>query len=137
MVLAQEAMVVAIGWQVYDLSRQTMGLKESAFRLGLIGVVQFLPLLLLTLVVGWVVDHIDRRKIARVVTALQIGCAAVLGVLNHMGGIGLPALFSVAALLGVARAFAGPAFSALGPNLVPPEILPRAIAFNATAWQVG
>src|SRR6185437_9589072 len=51
MVLAQEAMVVAIGWQVYDLSRQTMGLKESAFRLGLIGVVQFLPLLLLTLVV--------------------------------------------------------------------------------------
>jgi MFS family permease len=137
MVLAQEAMVVAIGWQVYDLSRQTMGLKESAFRLGLIGVVQFLPLLLLTLVVGWVVDHIDRRKIARVVTALQIGCAAVLGVLNHMGAIGLPALFSVAALLGVARAFAGPAFSALGPNLVPPEILPRAIAFNATAWQVG
>ena len=137
MVLAQEAMVVAIGWQVYDLSRQTMGLKESAFRLGLIGVVQFLPLLLLTLVVGWVVDHIDRRKIARVVTALQIGCAAVLGVLNHMGGIGLPALFSVAALLGVARAFGGPAFSALGPNLVPPEILPRAIAFNATAWQVG
>jgi len=130
-------MVVAIGWQVYDLSRQTMGLKESAFRLGLIGVVQFLPLLLLTLVVGWVVDHIDRRKIARVVTALQIGCAAVLGVLNHMGAIGLPALFSVAALLGVARAFAGPAFSALGPNLVPPEILPRAIAFNATAWQVG
>jgi len=137
MVLAQEAMVVAIGWQVYDLSRQTMGLKESAFRLGLIGVVQFLPLLLLTLVVGWVVDHIDRGKIARVVTALQIGCAAVLGVLNHMGAIGLPALFSVAALLGVARAFAGPAFSALGPNLVPPEILPRAIAFNATAWQVG
>lgn len=137
MVLAQEAMVVAIGWQVYDLSRQTMGLKESAFRLGLIRVVQFLPLLLLTLVVGWVVDHIDRRKIARVVTALQIGCAAVLGVLNHMGAIGLPALFSVAALLGVARAFAGPAFSALGPNLVPPEILPRAIAFNATAWQVG
>ena len=137
MVIAQEAMVVAIGWQVYDLSRQTMGLKESAFRLGLIGVVQFLPLLLLTLVVGWVADHVDRRRIAWMVTALQIGCAAVLGVLNHLDAMGLPALFLVAALLGVARAFSGPVFSALGPNLVPPQILPRAIAFNATAWQIG
>lgn len=137
MVLAQEAMVVIIGWQVYDIARQTMTTKQAAFQLGLVGMVQFLPLLLLTLIVGWTADHVDRRWIARAVVVLEIGCALALALLTRSALIGLPALFLVAALLGVARAFSGPAFSALGPNLVPQALLPRAIAINATAWQVG
>jgi MFS family permease len=137
MVLAQNSLVVVIGWQVYDIARKTMGLKEAAFQLGLIGLAQFLPLLLLTLVVGWTADHVDRRWIARAVVLLEIGCALALALLTHTDTITLPALFGVAALLGVARAFAGPAFSALGPNLVPTPLLPRAIALNSTAWQGG
>ena len=73
------AMVIVIGWQVYDIARHTMGLKEAAFRLGIIGVVQFVPLFLLTLVTGWTADRLDRRWIARAAVALELGCAAALG----------------------------------------------------------
>ena len=59
--IAQMAMVIVIGWQVYDIARQTMGVNEAAFRLGLIGLVQFVPLFLLTLVTGWTADRFDRR----------------------------------------------------------------------------
>ncbi|MDB5716096.1 MAG: transporter [Sphingomonadales bacterium] len=137
--LAQTSMVVIIGYQVYDIARGTLGmpLKDAAFQLGLIGVAQFLPLALLTLVVGWVADRIDRRWIARAALALEAGCATGLAVLTATGAISLPWLFSIAALLGVARAFASPALSALAPNLVPKEILPNAIALSSIAWQGG
>jgi MFS family permease len=69
------AMVIVIGWQVYDIARHTMGLKEAAFRLGLIGLVQFIPLFLLTLVTGWAADRVDRRWIARASVALELACA--------------------------------------------------------------
>ncbi|MGD9811591.1 MAG: MFS transporter [Sphingobium sp.] len=136
-VLAQNALVVVIGWQVYDIARETMDTRSAALQLGLVGLAQFLPLLLLTLVVGWTADHVDRRFIARAVVLLEVGCGLALALLTHSDAMTLPALFAVAALLGVARAFAGPAFSALGPNLVPPTLLPRAIALNSTAWQIG
>lgn len=137
--LAQMAMVIVIGWQVYDIARGELQMtpKEAAFQLGLIGVAQFLPLLLLTLVVGWVADRIDRRWIARGAVALEAGCALALAWLTWNQTISLPALFTVAALLGVARAFASPALQALAPNLVPPAVLPTAIALSSIAWQTG
>ena len=135
--IAQMAMVIVIGWQVYDIARQTMDVGEAAFQLGLIGVFQFVPLFLLTPVSGWAADHFDRRHITRAALALEFLCAFVLFLFTSNGNISLPILFTVAALLGVARAFAGPAFSALAPNLVPREMLPRAIALSSTAWQVG
>jgi MFS family permease len=131
------AMVIVIGWQVYDIARQTMDIQAAAFQLGLIGLVQFAPLFLLTLVSGWTADRIDRRYIARAVLALEMLCAAILFWATWTGIITLPILFGVAALLGVARAFAGPAFGALAPNLVPREILPKAIAMSSMAWQSG
>jgi len=135
--IAQMAMVIVIGWQVYDIARQTMDIQAAAFQLGLIGLVQFLPLFLLTLVSGWTADRLDRRHIARAVLALEMLCAGILFWATWTGAIGLPILFAVAALLGVARAFAGPAFGALAPNLVPREILPKAIAMSSMAWQSG
>ncbi|HEX3676240.1 MAG TPA: MFS transporter, partial [Sphingomicrobium sp.] len=131
------AMVIVIGWQVYDIARHTMGLKEAAFRLGIIGVVQFVPLLLLTLVTGWTADRLDRRWISRAAVALELGCAGALGWLAWTHATTLLSLYIVAALLGVGRAFAGPALSALAPNLVPRDILPRAIALSSIAWQTG
>lgn len=135
--IAQMAMVIVIGWQVYDIARQTMGLKEAALRLGIIGLVQFVPLFLLTLVTGWTADRLDRRWIARASVALELSCAAALAWFAWQGTTTLTILYTVAALLGVARAFAGPAFGALAPNLVPREILPRAIALSSIAWQSG
>ncbi|MEA3041020.1 MAG: hypothetical protein QOC65_509 [Sphingomonadales bacterium] len=131
------AMVIVIGWQVYDIARQTMDVKSAALQLGLIGVVQFVPLFALTLLTGWVADRLDRRVIARASIALEVACASALAWLAYTGTTTLLALFVVAALLGVARAFAAPALSALAPNLVPREVLPRAIALSSIAWQSG
>jgi len=135
--IAQMAMVIVIGWQVYDIARHTMGLKEAALRLGIIGLVQFIPLFLLTLVTGWTADRVDRRWIARAAVALELGCAAALAWFAWTHTTTLEILYFVAALLGVARAFAGPALGALAPNLVPRSILPRAIALSSIAWQSG
>ncbi|TKD50323.1 MFS transporter [Sphingomonas baiyangensis] len=135
--LAQMAMVVIIGWQVYDIARETMPIREAAFQLGWIGVAQFVPLALLSLVGGWVADRLDRRWIARGAVMLELLCAALLAWLTWADAITLPWLFFVAALLGVARAFAGPALQALAPNLVPVAVLPAAIAMSSIAWQAG
>ncbi|MEO7564185.1 MAG: MFS transporter [Sphingomicrobium sp.] len=135
--IGQMAMVIVIGWQVYDIARETMGLKEAALCLGIIGLVQFVPLFVLTLVSGWAADRVDRRWIARASIALELGCAGALAWYAASGTTTLMVLYAVAALLGVARAFAGPALGALAPNLVPRKILPRAIALSSIAWQAG
>jgi MFS family permease len=135
--IAQMAMVIVIGWQVYDIARHTMGLKEAALRLGIIGLVQFVPLFLLTLVTGWTADRVDRRWIGRASVGLELACALILAWFAWTHSTTLEILYIVAALLGVARAFAGPALGALAPNLVPREILPRAIALSSIAWQSG
>ena len=135
--IAQMSMVIVIGWQVYDIARLTMSTREAALQLGLVGIVQFVPLFALTLVTGWTADRLDRRVVARATIALEVLCAAILGWMSWQGTVTLPALFAVAALLGVARAFAMPALQALSPNLVPREILPKAIAMSSIAWQSG
>ena len=135
--MAQMAMVIVIGWQVYDIARATMDIREAAFQLGLIGLVQFVPLFVLTPISGWTADRLDRRYIARAVILLELLCALILFASTMGMFISLPILFGVAALLGVARAFAGPALGAMAPNLVPRRILPNAIALSSTAWQTG
>ena len=135
--IAQTAMVIVIGWQVYDIARETMSIQAAALRLGLIGVVQFVPLFALSLIAGWVADRVDRRHVARLALALELICAAALGLANWLDLISLGWLYGIAALLGVARAFAGPALGALAPNLVPRALLPNAIALSSIAWQSG
>ena len=135
--IAQMAIVIVIGWQVYDIARHTMDPKAAALRLGIIGLVQFAPLFFLTLVTGWTADHVDRRWIARASVFLELVCAAALAAFAWTHTTTLEVLYVVAALLGVARAFAGPALGALAPNLVPVKILPNAIALSSIAWQSG
>jgi len=135
--IAQMAMVIVIGWQVYDIARHTMDPKAAALRLGIIGLVQFAPLFFLTLVTGWAADRVDRRWIARASVLLELLCAAALAAFAWTHTTTLEVLYVVAALLGVARAFAGPALGALAPNLVPVKILPNAIALSSIAWQSG
>src|SRR3954449_190351 len=110
--IAQMSMVIVIGWQVYDIARRTMDQHHAALQLGLIGMVQFVPLFALTLVTGWTADRVDRRWIARASVMLELVCAAALAWFGWKGTTTLGILYGVAALLGVARAFAGPAFGA-------------------------
>lgn len=135
--IAQAAMVIVLGWQVYDIARASMGVKEAAFQLGLIGVAQFLPLLVLSLFAGWLADRLDRRWIARSVLVLEAASAGLVFWLTRSGHVTLGWLFFVAALMGVARALMNPALGALSPNLVPKESLPTAIATSAVAWQAA
>jgi MFS family permease len=136
-VIATMSMVVIIGWQVYDISRSDYGMspKVAAFQLGLLGLAQFVPLFVLTPVAGWAADRFERRTVARLANMIDLGIAVALGLLTTYDVLNLPVLFLMAALHGMARVFVGPAMSAIAPNLVPPESLPRAIALSSIAWQ--
>ena len=135
--IATSAMSIVIGWQVYNLARETMDIRQAAFMLGMIGLAQFVPLFFLTPIVGLIADSIDRRWIVRATTLVLLATAAMLGFLTWADRLSLFALYTAAVSFGVCRAFAGPAYSALAPNLVPRESLPTAIAISSIAWQVG
>ena len=136
-VLATMGMVVVIGWQVYDVARTDYGMspREAAFQLGLLGAVQFVPLALLTPVAGWVADRYERRLIARLANAIDLMIALALGAATQSGMLSLPLLFGLAALHGAARIFTNAPMAAIAPNIVPPALLPRAIAMSSIAWQ--
>ncbi|MGZ8310992.1 MAG: MFS transporter [Allosphingosinicella sp.] len=135
--LGQSALLLIVGWQVYNIARLTMSPAASAAQIGFVGLIQFVPLFVLTPLTGWLADHVDRRHIARATTLLLVACAAGLAWFTWTDTMSLPVLFVVAGLLGVARAFSGPALGALAPNLVPREILPNAIALSSISWQAG
>lgn len=126
---------VAMGWQVYAISRRTLDVAHSAFNVSLIGLVTFAPLLLLALPAGETVDRHDRRKVLGLCYMAEIAGVAVLAAASLTGRASIPLLLAVAVLFGAARAFFSPAMTALGPMLVPRELLPRAIAWNSLAWQ--
>lgn len=121
---------VAVGWQVYDLTR-------NPFDLGLVGIIQFLPSLLLVLVTGAASDRFGRRLITGLSTAVESLCAVAL-LLFTFHGLATPMpIFAVLAIFGVARAFLGPAAASLVANLVPKEDFANAVAWNSSAWQTA
>ncbi len=135
--LAQNALMLIIGWQAYNLAREDMGISASAGILGLLGLLQFIPLFMLTPLVGWMADHMDRRWIIRIVILVQLCIAVLLAILTDTDKITLHVIYIMAVILGTCRAFIGPAQQALAPNLVPKESLPQAIALSTIAWQLG
>jgi MFS family permease len=136
-VIAVQIQSVAIGWQVYAVARQTGSVAQGAFMVGMIGLAQFLALLAFTLNAGEAADRLDRRKIMATALCVEVASAALLAWLAWRGDPQLWPIFAVALGFGAARAFYSPASGAMGPMLVPREILPRAIAFNSLAWQSG
>lgn len=138
MTLGQYAMMLIIGWQAYNIARDGgMSVGAAAGQLAIIGLLQFVPLFLLTPFAGLAADRFDRKTVARVMVVMQGICALALGWATWTGAMTLPILFGIAVILGIARAFAGPALSALAPNLVPKSVLPNAIALSSIAWQSG
>jgi MFS family permease len=126
---------VAMGWQVYSLSRRSLDVAHSAFNVSLIGLVTFAPLLLLALAAGETADRHDRRSVLGICYVIEIAGVAILAAASLSGRASVPLLLGVAVLFGAARAYFSPAMTALGPMLVPRELLPRAIAWNSLAWQ--
>lgn len=135
--LSHSGLVVALGWAVYDEARLSMGIRAAALRLGLIGLVQFAPILLLSPITGLTADRFDRRVVVRVALTAQLFCPAVLTFLAFGPGQNLYALYLAAALFAGARAFYQPAMNALPPALVPSATLPQAIAVTAIAGRIG
>ena len=127
---AAQIQTVAVGWQVYDLTRNPLDL-------GLVGLSQFFPALLLVLVTGVVADRFRRRTIMAVCTAIEALCAVALLVFTHLTLSSAAPIFIVLIVFGTARAFYGPAQQSLVPNLVPPAILSSAIALNSMSWQAA
>ena len=123
---AAQIVSVAVGWQMYDLTR-------DPFDLGLVGIVQFLPSLLLVLVTGVFADRFGRRLVMWLATLLEALCALALLVLTLHGLASPLPIFAVLGVFGIARAFFGPASSSLVANLVPPEDFANAIAWNSSA----
>jgi MFS family permease len=115
----------AISWHVYSVS-------HSAFHLGLIGIVQFVPALLLTLVGGAVADSYDRRRIINGAQVVLLTAGAVLYAVTAHGAVSLPALYASVLLISSAGAFESPARVALLPGLVPRERFPRAVTLAST-----
>jgi len=136
-VLAVQIESVTLGWQVYDIARRTMDVKRAAFMVSLIGLVSFIPVLLLALPAGETADRHDRKAILMFCYGGEIASVAVLTAGAAMGFATIPLLLGIAFVFGAARAYFSPASTAMGPMLVPRELLPRAIAWNSLAWQTA
>jgi MFS family permease len=127
-VLAMEMQSVAVGWQVYEITKRPLDL-------GLVGLAQFLPGILLFLVSGHVADRYDRRKL---IVTCYVGfavCGALLLVTAERNVRSAYYIFAVLVVLGVVRAFNGPVSRALLPQLVPEEHFPNAVAWASTFFQ--
>ncbi len=128
--LAIQMQNVAIGWLVYDLTRDPLAL-------GLVGLASFLPAVALALVTGHTADRYDRRAILVVCYVVTLGTALGLLAIAVVGSGQVLLIYGLLLVFGISRAFANPAGQALVPNLVPPEQLGNAIAWNSTAWQTA
>ena len=129
-ILSFHMLVVAVGWQLYELT-------GSAFDLGLLGLAQFGPMLVLTLFVGHVADRYDHRLILMLCQIIEAARAAILVYATATGSLGTPVIYVVIAVVGAARAFEIPTMAAIIPSLVPRAVCRAAMAWFASANQTG
>ena len=121
---------VCVAWQIYDISR-------NPFHLGLVGLTQFLPLILLVVVSGYVSDNYNRKIIFSLCLLTESFLAFLFVAINFHENIEISFLFILLIGIGIVRAFFGPAAAALLPNIVNKKDLPDAVALSAVAWQSG
>jgi MFS family permease len=127
-VTANQMLLVAVGWQMYDLT-------HSAWDLGLVGLFQFAPALALVLVAGQVVDRLNRARIVAVCMASQAAIAVLLASASVGNGLSRELLLVVSVAVGTVRAFQMPTQQALTPMVLPPSLLPRGLAFSSAGAQ--
>ncbi|MCA3192243.1 MFS transporter [Cupriavidus sp.] len=128
--IGYQIFTVAVGWQMYDLTR-------DPFMLGMVGLVQFLPSIVLMLMSGHVADRFDRRIIVRTCQMLEAVIAASMAVASFSGWVTSEHIFFFVAAIGGCRAFETPTLQALLPSVVTPRQLPRAVALASSAAQTA
>jgi len=128
-VIAEQMLGVAIGWELYERT-------DSAFALGLVGLVQVIPVVVLALPSGHIVDTYNRKLIGFAAFLTVAVAALVLTVLSATEGP-LVLIYGALAFMGVARAFQSPVMAALVSQTVPPEHFANAATWESSAWQAG
>jgi len=129
-VVATEMQAVAVGWQVYEITKRPLDL-------GLVGLAQFLPGMLLFLLSGHAADLLNRRKL---MIWCDVGfgvCFALLMAITLRGHVSITAIYVVLVLLGVVRSFNAPVSRAMLPHLVPAEIFETSVAWSSSIWQAA
>ena len=121
---------VAVGWQIYQLT-------GSAFQLGMVGLVQFIPSALLVFAAGHAADRYDRRRVAQICQIAEALITAALAWGTFAGWLTVPEIFAALAVLGITAAFEVPAGAALLPGVVPEGTLQKATAFSSGAFQAA
>lgn len=127
---ATNMVIVAVGWQLYDLTRDPLDL-------GIAGLVQFIPLVLFMLVAGSVADRFGRRTVMACSVIATTGFTLAIVWFTWRGLTSPLPVFIALFGFGIARAFFGPASQSLVVNLVPTRVFPNAVAWNASAWQTA
>jgi MFS family permease len=128
--MGYQMLAVTIGWQIYEIT-------NSAFDLGLVGLIQFVPAVVLTLLIGHAADRYDRRLIVRTAQGVYVLAAIMITVALLAGLLGRDLLFGAVFMIGTARAFELPTAHALAPSLVPAPLISRAVAAWTSANQTA
>jgi MFS family permease len=123
-------LALTIGWQIYTLTK-------SAFDLGLVGLIQFVPAVVLTLLIGHAADRYDRRLIVRAAQSLYVLAVLMIMAALFTGVLSRNLLFVAVFMIGCARAFEMPTAHALAPALVPAPMISRAVAAWTSANQIA
>lgn len=129
-VVAVEMQAVAVGWQVYEITKRPLDL-------GYVGLAQFLPAILLFPVSGHASDRFQRRHVLSTCYAGFAVCFVLLLVLAQRSAHSVTSIYLVLILLGIVRSFNGTASRSILPQLVPEEHFPNAVAWNATTFQAA
>jgi len=127
---AYQMQAVAVGWQIYELT-------GNAFDLGLVGLIQFFPVVVLGLLIGTIADRYDRRVVVGTCQVIKGLAAAAFAFGTLAGLLNRDVMLAILFVSGTARAFETPTMHTLVPGIVPPELLQRAIAASSTASQTA
>ncbi len=131
--LAMQMQTVAVSWEIYQ--RLHMNTSDAALALGCIGLVQVIPMMIFALPGGQAADRLDRKTITRTTQLLFAACALTLLIFSRMGAhVGW--YYLVLGIAACGRAFSVPAISSLFPTLIPREMLPNAMTWNSTIFQI-
>ncbi|MDP4120678.1 MAG: MFS transporter [Bacillota bacterium] len=129
-VFASQLLTIAVGWQIYALTKST-------FLLGMVGLMQFIPLFLMTFISGYIADHFNRKMVVILCQLCLCVCYLFLGLTSLFGMINENMLLVAAFIIGAVNSISGPSMQSILPGIVERSELTKAAALNATWFQAA